>query len=328
MCGQQDLFGDLDETIQGLVTFGDTLKVPVKGKGNIPIKLKNENHSYIAYVYYVPAIKHNMLSIGQLIEKGYTLYMKNCHLTVKYYNGRLIVYVKMSKNKMFPLNIQYDAAKCLSVITNNEEWLWLLRLGHLNFTSLKMLASKKMVKGIPHIDHPDEVFENCVLSKHHRSSFAKEVNLKANKPLELVHTNVCDPIKPMSTGQNRYFLTFIDDFSKKTWIYFLKRKSEVLNYFKDFKVIIKKQSGYKIRTVRSDQGREYTSNGFEAFCTQQGIRHQTTPAYTPQLNGVAERKNRTILDMARSLLKAKKLPKQYWAEAVSCAVYLLNCCPT
>jgi len=102
----------------------------------------------------------------------------------------------------------------------------------------------------------------------------------------------------------------------------------VLNYFKDFKVIIKKQSGYKIRTVRSDQGREYTSNGFEAFCTQQGIRHQTTPAYTPQLNGVVERKNRTILNMARSLLKAKKLPKQYWAEAVSCEVYLLNCCPT
>jgi transposase InsO family protein len=102
----------------------------------------------------------------------------------------------------------------------------------------------------------------------------------------------------------------------------------VLNCFKDFKAIIKKQNGYKIRTVRSDQGGEYTSNDFEAFCTQQGIRQQTTPAYTPQLNGVAERKNRMILDMARSLLKAKKLPKQYWAEAVSCAVYLLNCCPT
>ena len=68
--------------------------------------------------------------------------------------------------------------------------------------------------------------------------------------------------------------------------------------------------------------------GYNTFCTQQGIRHQTTPAYTPQLNGVAERKNRMILDMARSLLKAKKLPKQYWAEAVSCAVYLLNRCPT
>jgi len=84
----------------------------------------------------------------------------------------------------------------------------------------------------------------------------------------------------------------------------------VLNCFKDFKAIVEKQSGYKIRTVRSDRG-EYTLNDFEAFCTQQGIRHQTTPVYTPQLNGVAERKNQTILDMAKSLLKAKKLPKQY-----------------
>jgi transposase InsO family protein len=162
---------------------------------------------------------------------------------------------------------------------------------------------------MPHIDHPDEVCESCVLSKHHRSSFAKEVNWKANKALELVHTDVCGPIKPMSTGQNRYFLTFIDDFSRKTWIYFLKRKSEVFNCFKDFKAIVEKQSGYKIRTVRSDQGGEYTANDFEVFYTQQGIRHQTTPAYTPQLNSVAERKNRTILDIARSLLKAKKLLK-------------------
>jgi transposase InsO family protein len=216
----------------------------------------------------------------------------------------------------------------LSAITNNEEWLWQLRLGHLNFTSLKMLASKNMVKGMPHINHPDEVCESCVLSKHHRTSFAKEVNWKKNKPLELVHTDVCGPIKLMSTGQNRYFLTFTNDFSRKTWIYFLKKKSEVLNYFKDFKAIVEKQSGCKIRTVRSNQGGEYTSNDFDAFCTQQGIRHQITPAYTPQLNGVAERNNQTILDMARSLLKAKKLPKQYWAEVVSCAVYLLNRCPT
>ena len=69
-----------------------------------------------------------------------------------------------------------------------------------------------------------------------------------------MHTDVCGPIKPMSTGQNRYYLTFIDDFSRKTWIYFLKRKSEVFNCFKEFKAIVEKQSGYKIRTVRSDQG--------------------------------------------------------------------------
>jgi hypothetical protein len=121
MYGQRDLFDDLDKTIQGLVTFGDTSKVPFKGKGNIPIKLKNGDHSYIADVYYVPAIKQNLVSIGQLMEKGYNLYMKNCHLTIIDYNGRLIAYVKMSKNRMFPLNIQYDATKCLSAITNSVE---------------------------------------------------------------------------------------------------------------------------------------------------------------------------------------------------------------
>ena len=90
MYGQQDLFGDLYETIEGQVTFKDTSKVPVKGKCNIPIRLKNDDHSYIVYVYYILAIKHNMLSVGQLLEKGYTLFMKNYHLIVKDYNGRLI----------------------------------------------------------------------------------------------------------------------------------------------------------------------------------------------------------------------------------------------
>jgi hypothetical protein len=99
------------------------------------------------------------------------------------------------------------------------------------------------------------------------ASFAKEVNWKANKPLELVHTDLCGPIKPMLTRHIRYFFTFIDDYSRNTWVCFLKRKSEMLNYFKDFKVIIEKQSGYNIRIVRSDQGEEYTSNDFETFCT-------------------------------------------------------------
>jgi hypothetical protein len=80
------------------------------------------DHSYVADVYYISAIKH-MLSVGQLLEKGYILFIKNCHLTIKDYNRRLIAFVKMSKNRMFPLNMQYDATKCLSAITNNEEWL-------------------------------------------------------------------------------------------------------------------------------------------------------------------------------------------------------------
>ncbi|KAI9152926.1 hypothetical protein LWI28_003161 [Acer negundo] len=237
-------------------------------------------------------------------------------LTITDARGKLVNRVQMTKNRMFPLAIHHDTPKCLTVIINNKDWLWHLRYGHLNFESLKQLGSKKMVKGLPNIHHLNELCESCVLSKQHRNSFGKKANWRATMPLELVHTDVCGPLTPVSNGQNQYFLTFIDDYSRKTWVYFLKRKSEVFDYFKEFKTLVEKQSGYHIKALRSDQGGEYTAGAFQEFLKQQGIRHQFTPAYTPQLNGVAERKNRAILNMARSMLKDKNMPKNFWAEAV------------
>ena len=125
-----------------------------------------------------------------------------------------------------------------------------------------------MVKGLPYIDHPNEVCEGCILGKHHRLSFAKQVRWRASNHLELVHTDACRPLKPMSNGKNRYFLTFIDDYSSKTWMYFLERKSEVFDTFKEFKTLIEKQSGYYIKMLRSDYGGEYTSDEFENYCKE------------------------------------------------------------
>lgn len=151
---------------------------------------------------------------------------------------------------------------------------------------------------------------------------------RAKKPLELIHTDVCGPIKPSSLGNNNYFLLFIDDFSRKTWVYFLKQKSEVFEVFKKFKAAVERESGRKIKALRSDRGGEFTSREFQEFCEANGIRRPMTVPRSPQQNGVAERKNRTILNIARSMLKSKKLPKEFWAEAVACAVYLSNRSPT
>ena len=106
-----------------------------------------------------------------------------------------------------------------------------------------------------------------------------------------------------------YFLTFIDDFSRKVWVYFLKHKSDTFTYFKEFKAEAKKQSGKFVKVLRSDGGGEYDSREFVDFCKQHGIKKQTTTRYTPQQNGVVERKNHTIMNMARSLLTARKLSK-------------------
>jgi transposase InsO family protein len=143
-----------------------------------------------------------------------------------------------------------------------------------------------------------------------------------------VHTDICGPLDPISFGGNKYFITFIDDFNRKSWVYFLKEKSSALAVFKNFKAFTEAESNYKLVVARSDRGGEYTSNAFQDFCRENEIRHQLTAAYTPHQNVIAERKNRTILDMTRSMLKEKGLPKQFWAEAVACSVYLLNRCPT
>ncbi|CAL2260415.1 unnamed protein product [Prunus armeniaca] len=131
-----------------------------------------------------------------------------------------------------------------------------------------------------------------------------------------------------SHGGNKYFISFIDDFSRKVWVYFLKKKSEAFQAFKDFKAEVEKFVGFPIKTLRTDRGGEYLSNEFEKYCRNHGLMHQLTTRYTPQQNGVSERKNQTIMEMVRSMLKNKNLQKELWAEAVTCAIYLINRSPT
>ena len=147
-----------------------------------------------------------------------------------------------------------------------------------------------------------------MISKHARTSFQKKAEFWAKQSLELIHTYICGPITPESFGGKRYFISFIDDYSRKTWFYFLKEKSEV---FKKFKVMVEKATGRHIKVVRSDRGDEYTSTTFMEYCEEQGIRRFLAAPYTPQQNGVAERKNQTILDMVRSMLKSKRKPKEF-----------------
>ena len=328
MCGQRSMFVELDESKEGNVALGDESMMEVKGKGNILIRLKNGDHQFISNVYYIPSMKTNILSLGQLLEKGYDIRLKDNSLSIRDQAGNLITKVPKSSNRMFVLNIQNDMARCLKMCYKDESWLWHLRFGHLNFGGLELLSKKEMVRGLPCINHPNQVCEGCLLGKQFKMSFPKESSTRARKPLELIHTDVCGPIKPRSLGKNNYFLLFIDDFSRKTWVYFLKEKSEVFANFKKFKALVEKESGFVIKAVRSDRGGEFTSNEFLKYCEDNGIRRQLTVPRSPQQNGVAERKNRTILEMARSMLKSKRLPKELWAEAVECAVYLSNRSPT
>ncbi|PWA61635.1 hypothetical protein CTI12_AA371330 [Artemisia annua] len=236
-------------------------------------------------------------------EKKYDIHFKDHSATIRNPEGKLIAKVPMTKNRMFLLNIQHDEAKCLKSCLKDHSWLWHMRYGHLNFGDLKLLSSKGMVKGLDQIDHPNQVCEGCLIGKHARSSFPKEATSRAKEPLQLIHTDLCGPITPPS-----------------------HEKSKAFEAFKIFKAMVEKEKGLKIKSMRSDRGGEFLSKEFNKFCEDNGIRRFPTAPYSPQQNGVVERKNRTILDMVRSMLKSKKMPKEFWAEAVDGAVYLLNRC--
>lgn len=144
----------------------------------------------------------------------------------------------------------------------------------------------------------------------------------------LVHADLCGPMSIESSSGSRYFLLFTDDYSRMSWVYFLKLKSNAFDHFMKFKALVEKENGCCIKVLRTDRGGEFISEEFNTFCEINGIRRKLSSPRIPQQNGVAERKNRTVVEMARSMMTATDIPKQLWAEAVATTVYLLNLSPT
>ena len=145
--------------------------------------------------------------------------------------------------------------------------------------------------------------------------------------LDLVHTDICEFNGVLTNKRKKYFITFIDDYSKYCYVFLLKTKDEALETFIIFKNEAETQTGKKLKRLRSDRGGEYTSNQFTQLCQSFGIVHEETAPYSPQSNGVAERKNRTLKDMINSLLESSGLPNYMWGEALNTACHILNRVP-
>ena len=163
------------------------------------------------------------------------------------------------------------------------------------------MSRKKIVEGLPSVNVPSKLCTNCI-----------------------IHTDICGPISPPTLGGSHYFLLIIDDCSRLTWVAMLQCKSDAFEAFKRFKSLAETEKVVKIKTLRSDRGGEFTSEEFLKHCLEHGIKRQLTTPYSPQQNGVVERKNRTVMSMVRAMLKVKDLPTELWGEAVSTAVYILN----
>jgi hypothetical protein len=178
--------------------------------------------------------------------------------------------------------------------------VWHKRLAHIHYRSLPSLG--KMVTGLPEIQiHHKGVCKGCALGKNVKGSFPRSDN-RSKEILDLIHSDVCGPMTIASLNGYLYYVLFIDDHSMKTWIYFLKNKDGVLAKFQEFKAWVENLTRRKIKILRSDNGGEYTSKEFNSFCIEAGIKREFTVSYSPKKNGVAERKNITIIETTKAMI--------------------------
>ncbi|WJX39045.1 hypothetical protein P8452_26635 [Trifolium repens] len=299
MTGNRSILTDFDEYLNTKIRLANSDSIKAEGMGNVVIQRSNGKKAVIEKVLYVPGMKCNLMSIGQLISKGFKIVIEDETLQLFDSKKRLIFKTAQSKNRIYKTQIKAIEATCLSATSEDKDSdLWHKRYGHLNFKSLSMLNSKCMVLGLPSVITPVDTCTTCLLVKHHRSSFKSHLPMRSSDVLNVVHSDICGPFDVLSTGGNKYFMTFVDEYSRMIWLYHIKAKSDALEVFKRFKTLVEKQSDKSLKILRTDGGGEYTSTEFENFCKDQGIIHE------------------------------KNLPKRFWGEAVATAVYILNRSPT
>jgi transposase InsO family protein len=231
-------------------------------------------------------LKKNLLSISSLEKKGFIF---------AFIDGEFLMWAKgetlneasiigSEENGLYKLKGHSKSAMTHAI--ENVCELWHRRLAHINYKALPYIC--KVVTGLPELkgDHKG-VCNGCAQGKNINNPFLKR-DKKTEGVLELIHSDVCVPMPSSSISGYVYYVSFNDDYSRKTWIYFLKTKDEVFNKFKEFKALIENLSERKIKTLRSDNGGEYTSKEFLNFCKDVGIKRELTTPYNPQQKGVAE----------------------------------------
>ena len=206
----------------------------------------------------------------------------------------------------------------------SEKERWHRMLGHVNFKYLNILGKEQLVTGIPN-EFEKEFFKCtvCIESKVHNLPF-KNNRTEARQIMEIIHTDVCGPFKTTGFNGEKYFISFIDDYSKIARIYCIKSKDEVFDSIVQFINEAENLTGKRLKILRCDNGKEYLNNRIYKFARDKGLRINNCPTYVHELNGIAEWYNRTVMDMARCLLAEAKVHKRYWPEIVCTAAYLKN----
>lgn len=323
----KSFFDSLNETYRGVIEVGNGNEVKVCGIGNGTVHFTNQNgavsKAVIREVLFSPEMTGNLLSIGKLTDNGFevSFRQKICEI---FENGKQIA-VADRTNNLYELRMA-DRVN-ISVTGHKENCIhhWHQRLGHRDPEAIRKMKADGLIEDMKIVEcGVVELCEPCAKGKMSRVPFPKKSLSKTKEPLDLIHSDVCGHMQTTTPSGKRFMVTLIDDFSRFTVIRLLSHKSEVESCIKQFVEMVKNKFNKKPKVIRSDRGGEYTGKVLGDYLKSEGIQSQLTTAYSPQQNGVAERKNRSIIEMARCMLLNANLPHTFWGEAVSTAVYIQN----
>lgn len=316
-------------TVKGIGKNNSPLAVLGIGDVRIRSQVNDDWHDGMIHgVLFVPDLGMTLFSIGEATDRGMKATFDNASVIITKGEKTVATGVRINKH-LYRMNIQSLQDEALHAsgfpATRSSLQLWHERLGHVSNSTIQKMCKLKVADGLNVTPSSAVQFcEGCVLGKHHRLPFPTGGRNRATKIGELVHTDVCGPMRKPSLNGALYYVAFRDDYTGYRVVNFMKRKSEVFEHLKNYSARLENETGHRIITLRGDNGGEYTSNELEAWLKEKGIRHETSVAKTPEQNGVSERTNRTILESARSMLHSSSLGVELWAEAVACAIYLLN----
>nr|GEY04102.1 retrovirus-related Pol polyprotein from transposon TNT 1-94 [Tanacetum cinerariifolium] len=287
MTGNLKLLCNFIEKFLGTVRFGNDQFAPILGYGDLV-----QGNVMINRVYYVEGLTHNIFSVGQFCDADLEVAFRKSTCFVRDLQGNDLLTGNRGSD-LYTISLQESTSStplCLMAkATPTQAWLWHRRLSHLNFNYINLLSNKDIVIGMPKLKYvKDQLCSSCELSKVKRSSFKSKVVPSSKGRLNLLHIDLCGPMRVASINGKKYILVIVDDYSRYTL------------------------------------GTEFLNKILNAFFKEEGIKHQTSTARTSEQNGVVERRNRTLVEAARMMLSASQLPLFFWAEAIATACYTQN----
>ncbi|CAM8990208.1 unnamed protein product [Rhodiola kirilowii] len=318
----RNVFSNLKLINDGEVRLGDQTVLHIRGIGNVPLRMHDGVVRVIQNVRWVPGLRRNLLSESAFDDLG-------CHITnfngVREImrNGRTVL-KGLKKGGLYHVQATPEINAVTSAKDMDETKTWHTRLGHIGNKGLFHLYKQGIIDSAPvNIDF----CENCIFGKQTALSFNKST-MTVKGPLDYIHADLWGPAQVSTIGGRNYFLSLVDHFSRKVWVFLLKTKDETFDKFKHWKALVENQSGCSVKCLRTDNGLEFCNGLFNKFCEEHGIdRHLTIPG-TPQQNGTAERMNRTLLEKARCMLISSGIKSTLWGDALVTAAYLINRSPS